>query len=155
MGLEIERKFLVASEAWRDDVHRSVAYRQGYLSRGDGVSVRVRVAGDRANLNLKSATLDIARVEFEYPIPVDDATTLLELAGNVIEKTRYFVDHAGHTWEIDVFEGANAGLVVAEVELGSRDETYTRPRWLGDEVSDDERYYNVYLAEHPYCEWPR
>lgn len=155
MGVEIERKFLVAGEEWRDQANRSVAYRQAYLARDGGVSVRVRIAGKHANLNLKSATLDITRVEFEYEIPLSDAETLVRLAtGNVVEKTRYFVEYSGHTWEIDVFEGANAGLVLAEIELGSVDEPFAHPPWLGMEVSDDERYYNVYLAEHPYRSWP-
>ena len=155
MGVEIERKFLVTGEEWRNHASRSVVYRQAYLGRDGGVSVRVRVAGDHANLNLKSATLGIARVEFEYEIPLEDAATLLRLAtGNAIEKTRYFVDHAGHTWEVDVFEGANAGLVLAEIELDDIEEQFAIPPWIGAEVSDDSRYYNVYLAEHPYCDWP-
>lgn len=155
MGVEIERKFLVTGEQWRDQAGRSIAYRQAYLNRDGGVSVRVRIAGSHANLNLKSATLDIARVEFEYEIPVPDAEVLLSLAtGNVIEKTRHFVGHAGHTWEIDEFGGANTGLVLAEIELDSIDERFAHPPWLGAEVSDDERYYNVYLAENPYSRWP-
>ena len=155
MGVEIERKFLVAGVQWRDRVSRSVVYRQAYLNHDGDVSVRVRTSGDKANLTLKSATLDIARVEFEYAIPLADAETLLRLAtGDVIEKTRHIVRHEGHTWEIDVFEGANAGLVLAEIELGSVDEPFARPPWLGAEVSDDARYYNVYLAEHPFCSWP-
>ena len=155
MGVEIERKFLVEGEQWRDQVSRSARYRQAYLSNSGGVSVRVRIAGEHANLNLKSATLDIARVEFEYEIPLTDAKALLNLAtGNVIAKTRHFVECKGHTWEIDVFEGANAGLVVAEIELNSVDEDFAHPPWLGAEVSDDPRYYNVYLAEHPYSGWP-
>lgn len=154
MGVEIERKFLVAGGQWREQASRSVVYRQAYLNHDGGVSVRVRIAGEKANLNLKSATLDIRRVEFEYEIPLADAESLLDLAtGNVIAKTRYFVEHGDHTWEIDVFEGANAGLVVAELELDSIDEDFGRPPWLGAEVSDDPRYYNVYLAKHPYSEW--
>lgn len=155
MGVEIERKFLVDGEPWQTSASSSARYRQAYLNDSGGVSVRVRIAGEHANLNLKSATLDIDRIEFEYAIPLADAATLLELAtGNVIAKTRYFVEHGDHTWEIDVFEGANAGLVVAEIELDSIDEDFARPPWLGAEVSDDPRYYNVYLAKHPYSAWP-
>ncbi|NND59223.1 MAG: CYTH domain-containing protein [Gammaproteobacteria bacterium] len=153
MAIEIERKFLVATDDWRAEVTGEVVYRQGYLASG-AFSVRVRIAGERANLNLKSATLDISRVEFEYEIPLADAHTLLDRAsGNVIEKTRFFVKRDKLTWEIDVFAGSNAGLVVAEVELDHVDQEIARPDWLGDEVSDDERYYNVYLARHPYTEW--
>ncbi len=155
MAQEIERKFLVVSGDWREAAGRSVLIRQGYLSNTGKSSVRVRIAGDRANLNIKSATIGICRQEFEYAIPVDDAAELLRLSdGAVIEKTRYFVNHAGHLWEVDEFGGANAGLVVAEIELGDIDECFERPSWAGDEVSDDPRYYNVRLALEPYTSWP-
>lgn len=154
MAIEIERKFLVTSTAWQSSAGRSVNYRQGYLSHEGGVSVRVRIAGDRANLNIKSATLGIRRLEFEYSIPLDDAIQLLELAsGSVIEKTRHFVEYQGHTWEIDVFTGANEGLVVAEIELSDEEQQFALPGWAGAEVSDDPRYYNVYLSQHPFATW--
>lgn len=154
MGIEIERKFLVCDDSWRSQVMRSASYRQGYLGDDTAVSVRVRICGDRANLNLKSATLDLRRVEFEYPIPLEDASVLLGYAtGSVVEKTRHFVEFARHTWEIDVFSGANSGLVVAEIELSDENEAFDKPPWLGREVSDDPRYYNVCLARHPYREW--
>lgn len=155
MAQEIERKFLVTSDAWRDQVRSSACYRQGYLSNGGRCSVRVRVAGSEGYLNIKSATLDIVRTEYEYPIPAAEAEEMLDqlCSGLLIEKTRHFVDYGGHVWEIDVFEGENRGLVIAEIELESRDAGFPRPPWAGAEVSDDPRYYNVYLARVPYTQW--
>ena len=159
MAEEIERKFLVKNESWRDHVERHSRMRQGYLndvvSGGKQSSVRVRVAGDKAYLNIKSATLGVYRREYEYAIPVVDANEILnELAEKpLIEKVRYYVRNAAHLWEVDVFEGDNAGLVVAEIELDREDETFELPPWAGEEVSDDPRYYNVRLAKHPYKEW--
>lgn len=155
MATEIERKFLVADQRWREKADAGQRLAQGYLVGGRHASVRVRIEGEQANLNIKSATLGIHRQEFEYPIPLDDARQLLdELCEHpVIEKVRYHVEHAGHTWEIDVFEGDNAGLVVAEIELDHEDELFEHPSWLGPEVSDDVRYYNVNLVKHPYKDW--
>lgn len=154
MATEIERKFLVAGDGWRPLVRRATPYRQAYLNRDGNASVRVRIAGERANLNIKSATRTIERSEYEYDIPLADANELLTLAtGAVVEKTRHWVEVGEHCWEIDVFAGANAGLILAEIELGARDERFERPPWIGAEVSDDERYYNVYLAEHPFTTW--
>jgi adenylate cyclase len=155
MGTEIERKFLVASDQWRAQVRAQCRYRQGYLASDPASSVRVRLAGDQAYLNIKSATLDVTRLEFEYSIPVDDASQLLErlCTRPLIEKIRYFVDYQGFTWEIDVFEGANEGLVVAEIELQSEHQEFPRPAWVGDEVSHDTRYYNVCLVRHPFKDW--
>ncbi|QGU33171.1 CYTH domain-containing protein [Thermochromatium tepidum] len=155
MAIEIERKFLVVGEAWRDQVEDETRLVQGYLTEDAHITVRVRIRGDTAWLSLKGKTQGICRLEFEYPIPIDDAETLLrELAVSpLIEKTRYRVRHAGHLWELDVFAGANAGLVLAELELKDLDETFVRPDWLGAEVSNDPRYFNVNLARHPYCDW--
>lgn len=160
MATEIERKFLVAGDAWRDQTDEGVRYRQGYLTSlapgGEGrASIRVRMQGDAAYLNIKSATLGIRRQEFEYPIPAADAKAMLDdlCVGAVIEKTRYHVTCQDHVWEIDVFHGDNAGLIVAELELADEQEVFTRPEWLGEEVSEDTRYYNVCLAEHPYKDW--
>ncbi|MDD3517432.1 MAG: CYTH domain-containing protein [Chromatiales bacterium] len=155
MGREIERKFLVVSDTWRPQVSRSIPMRQGYLCGDAHSSVRVRIAGDEAHLNIKSATLGIERLEFEYPIPLDDARHMLDALarGALIEKTRHHVRHGDHLWEIDVFEGDNAGLVVAEIELEHEDEPFARPDWLGDEVSHDPRYYNNCLARHPFRDW--
>lgn len=164
MAIEIERKFLVRDDSWRQAADAGTVYRQGYLSRVPGQradadavrsSVRVRSDGARAFLNIKSATLGIRRQEYEYPIPVTDAAAMLAdlCVGAVVEKTRYHVHVGPHVWEIDVFAGANAGLTVAEIELAREDEVFERPPWLGDEVSDDPRYYNVCLAERPYSTW--
>lgn len=154
MATEIERKFLLANDGWRGAVRRRVAYRQAYLNRDGNVSVRVRIAGERANLNIKSATRTIERSEFEYQIPMADAVELLGYAsGAVVEKVRHWVEFEGHTWEIDVFTGANDGLVLAEIELDRADENFSRPPWIGAEVSGDARYYNVYLAGCPFSQW--
>ncbi|HWS02276.1 MAG TPA: CYTH domain-containing protein [Gammaproteobacteria bacterium] len=160
MAIEIERKFLLRNDSWRAAADTGTQYRQGYLCRVTGSeavrsSVRVRTDGECAYLNIKSATLGIRRQEFEYEIPLADAETILAdlCVGTVVEKTRYHVTVGAHVWEIDVFAGANAGLIVAEIELGHEDEAFERPDWLGVEVSDDPRYYNVCLAERPYNGW--
>lgn len=128
--------------------------RQGYLCGNERASVRIRVSGERASLNIKSATLGVERSEFEYPLPVDEALEMLdELAGAVLEKTRHELHHGGHLWEIDEFHGENQGLIVAEVELADAGEGVERADWLGEEVSDDPRYYNSELARHPYSRW--
>lgn len=161
MAIEIERKFLVGGDAWRGEAHAVVAMAQGYLNDvvalaegGQRASVRVRIAGDAAFLNLKSNRLGHTRQEFDYPIPVDDARALLALCvGGLVEKHRHFVRHRGHLWEVDEFIGDNAGLVVAEVELEAADEAFERPAWLGREVTDTPRYYNLALASRPYSQW--
>jgi len=155
VGTEIERKFLVANDAWRG---ASTGQRcvQGYLAFGPPVAVRVRIMAGVATLNVKTATVSIARHEFEYEIPVEDAEALLRTscAGAAIEKTRHCVEYGGKTWEVDVFEGANAGLVVAEIELDTEDEPFARPPWVGAEVSGDPRYLNTSLCQHPFTRWP-
>jgi adenylate cyclase len=155
MAQEIERKFLVTNGQWRDQVRKQEYYRQGYLNDAMQCSIRVRVANDKAFLNIKSATLGIQRTEYEYAIPITDANEILDnfSLGPIIEKTRYFVDIGKHTWEIDVFEGDNEGLVVAEIELADEHESFDKPDWVGEEVSDDPRYYNVCLVKHPYKDW--
>lgn len=161
MGIEIERKFLLANDAWRAKVQRSVAMAQGYINDmqalRDGrqnASVRVRIAGDEAFINLKSRALGHTRQEFDYPIPLADAQALLALCvGGRIEKTRHYVDVDGHLFEIDEFFGDNAGLIVAELELQHADAAYPRPAWLGQEVTDALRYYNLALAERPFAQW--
>ena len=150
MGLEIERKFLVLSEAWRGAVVKSCRLRQGYLAHGESATVRVRTDGHGAWLTIKTPGSGITRPEFEYSIPVDDAVQLLEACGGrVIEKVRHIVPYGQHQWEVDVFSGKNAGLVLAEIELSSEQEKFDRPDWLGTEVSDDPRYYNSSLALNP------
>lgn len=155
MAEEIERKFLVLNDSWRKQVYRQSVMRQGYLSGSDKSSIRVRLADDKAYLNIKSATLGVYRKEYEYEIPVADANELLDqlCQGPLIEKTRYYVKYADHVWEVDVFAGDNAGLIVAEVELAHEQEEFAVPQWAGDEVSGDTRYYNVCLVKHPYKDW--
>ena len=163
MGIEIERKFLVRGDGWRSAAHKVVPMAQGYLndiamvdSGAMQASVRVRIEGDEARLNIKSRELGARRQEFEYPVPVADARALLALSvGGLIDKRRHYVEHAGHLWEVDEFLGDNAGLVVAEIELDHADEAFERPDWLGSEVTDDPRYYNLALASHPYTRWAR
>ncbi len=154
MGHEIERKFLLSSDEWRRGAQGQL-YRQGYLSTDTARTVRVRIVGQRALLTIKGLTRGISRLEFEYEIPLADATRLLdELCHRpLIEKTRYEVGHAGLTWEIDEFHGDNKGLVVAEVELSAEDQHIELPGWVGAEVSGDARYYNANLAQHPYSQW--
>ena len=155
MATEIERKFLVLNDTWRARAAPGVRYRQGYISGSKNASVRVRIEGEVARLNIKSATLDITRREYEYTIPVHDADEMLKHLCDMplIDKRRYHVRHGEHVWEIDVFEGDNAGLVVAEIELSRVDEQFARPDWIGQEVSHDARYYNVCLAQHPFKYW--
>src|SRR5690606_21971878 len=150
MALEIERKFLVTGEGWREAAHAVLPMAQGYLNdvgamdRGEQhASIRVRIQGDEAFLNIKSREIGRSRQEFDYPVPVDEARALLALCvGGVIDKRRHLVRHEGHVWEVDEFLGDNAGLVVAEIELGSPDEAFALPPWAGREVTDEPRYYN-------------
>ena len=162
MPVEIERKFLVTGDGWRAAAHRVIPMAQGYIndqaamdSGAQKASVRVRIQDQEAFLNLKSRELGHTRQEFEYPLPLDDARALLALCvGGLIDKRRHLVQHQGHLWEVDEFLGDNAGLVVAEIELESADEAFAKPDWIGAEVTDDARYYNLALASHPFSEWP-
>jgi adenylate cyclase len=161
VAIEIERKFLLANDGWRAGIERSEPIAQGYLvgaqALRDGTaraSVRARLAGTQAWLNIKAARLGIERAEFEYPIPVDDARDLLAtLCDGVLEKTRHHVRVDGVLFEVDEFAGDNRGLIVAEVELPAVDAPFPRPPWLGREVSTLARYYNVNLIAHPYRQW--
>ena len=153
MGLEIERKFLVVGDDWR--AAPAVPYAQGYLNRDKQRTVRVRIVRDQAWLTVKGANAGATRAEFEYAIPVDDARQLLALCdGPLVRKRRRVIVHAGMTWEIDEFEGDNAGLVVAEIELPSEDAPFEAPPWLGIEVTHDPRYFNSSLATAPFSTWP-
>lgn len=153
MGKEIERKFLVTSDAWREG-SVGVEFRQGYLSRDPGHTVRVRLAGEQGFLTIKGRRRGLTKAEFEYPIPAADAIELLRLCGQpLIEKTRYRVPHGGLVWEVDEFAGANAGLIVAEVELQAENQLFELPPWVGTEVSFDKRYYNSQLGVRPFCTW--
>ena len=151
MPREIERKFLLKNDAWRSQVLASRQMSQGYLASGGNVSIRVRIAGDEAWLNIKAGGFVASRQEYEYPLPLDEARELLALAeGPLVEKTRHYVEQGALTWEIDEFHGDNSGLVVAELELDSEDADFARPPWLGIEVTELRRYYNVCLVKHPY-----
>lgn len=155
MATEIERKFLLVSDAWRQLVVRVETFRQGYLSNNPRASVRVRIANDTATLNIKGMTIGLQRPEYEYTIPLAEAAELLDQLCErpLIEKTRHFVEFGGNLWEIDEFHGDNAGLVVAEVELDSPDQVIMMPTWAGKDVSHVERYYNVRLTQYPYNRW--
>lgn len=154
MGEEIERKFLVSGEAWRQTAE-GTRYRQGFLSTEPERTVRVRVAGPRGSITVKGKNVGARRAEFEYEIPVADAERMLDTLCKrpLIEKVRYVLAVGAHTWEIDVFEGDNAGLVVAEIELRREDEAFERPEWVGDEVTGDPRYFNSNLVANPYRAW--
>ncbi len=154
MGVEIERKFLVKNNLWQTYVNDGTDFKQAYLSSDGLCSVRVRIEGSKANLNIKSATLNIIRQEFEYPIPLNEAEELISLfCPTTVIKKRYKIEHAGKVWELDVFAGENDGLVVAEIELEHADETFDLPPWAGKEVSSEIRYYNTELARHPFSQW--
>ena len=155
MGVEIERKFLVDDESWRGDVTKSIEIRQGYLELRENFSIRLRII-DRAeaNITIKSAWRDRRRDEFEYAIPALDAERMLAWrTGSIIEKTRHLVPAGDLTWEIDVFSGDNAGLIIAEVELRHEDQTVALPSWVGAEVTSDQRYHNATLALRPFKDW--
>lgn len=156
MGTEIERKFLVRDDSWREGAV-GTAYRQGYLSTEVDRNVRIRIIGQRGLLTVKGRASGISRLEFEYEIPLADARKMLdELCSRpLIEKTRFKVEYAGLTWEIDEFAGDNAGLVVAEVELESEDQKVELPPWIDREVSDDPRYLNSNLVTNPFSTWNR
>ncbi|WIJ26725.1 CYTH domain-containing protein [Devosia sp. RR2S18] len=148
MGREIERKFLVSDDSWREGVTESAMLRQGYLSSNAKATVRVRTFDDgRAVVTFKGASSGMSRAEFEYEIPVEDARELMEIAQpHVIEKRRHHVHHGGLLWEVDVFEGKLAGLIMAEVELDSEEQAVALPDWAGKEVTEDDRYFNASLS---------
>ena len=154
MAKEIERKFLVFGDRWRQ-LAEGMEYRQGYLQRQNKRTVRVRIAGDRGFLTIKGETRGVTRLEYEYPIPKDDA---LEMLANLcdhpqIQKKRYHIVHEGFKWDVDEFFGDNAGLIVAEIELRSPTEAFPKPDWIGVEVSGLSRYYNASLVSYPYSQW--
>ena len=154
MGKEIERKFLVVGDAWRQGSTSSI-YRQGYLSTHKERTVRVRIAGAQGILTIKGLTRGATRDEYEYAIPVRDADEMLDQLCEkpIIEKTRYRLTVEGHTFEIDEFHGDNQGLIVAELELPSETAAFPRPSWLGREISDDARYFNSSLVKAPFRTW--
>lgn len=155
MAIEIEKKFLVTNDDWRKLATENALQIQGYFSTSESCSIRIRISENEAHLNIKSATLGITRSEYDYPVPLEDAKEMLQslCIKPLIEKVRYFVPVDNHVWEIDVFSGENEGLVVAEIELTSVNQAIHLPPWIGREVSDDPRYYNVCLVKNPYCNW--
>jgi adenylate cyclase len=155
MAREIERKFLVLNDEWRAAAGPGVRLRQGYLAITPQSVTRVRVHGDdKAFITVKSAEKGVSRDEYEYRIPVEDAVKMLRLcAYPVIDKTRFEVDVAGNTWEVDVFAGDNEGLIVAEIELPSEDTVFEKPSWAGREVTQEDKYFNAALAMRPYKMW--
>jgi len=154
-NIEIERKFLVDAGKWQQaDKPEGILYRQGYLMSEKHCTIRVRIAGGRAFMTIKGASSGISRAEYEYEIPVADASQMLDnLAVSEISKTRFAVPFEGKLWEVDVFLGDNAGLIIAEIELQSEDERFEKPEWVTEEVSSDLRYYNSKLSVNPYKNW--
>jgi CYTH domain-containing protein len=154
MALEIERKFLLAGDSWRG-LAPGVEYRQGYLCATKERSVRVRIAGSKGFLTVKGATVGATRSEYEYAIPFEDARSMLEdlCQQPLIEKKRYTIIHQGFSWEVDEFFGLNQGLIVAEIELETEEQSFERPPWIGEEVTGDPRYYNAALCVAPFSTW--
>lgn len=155
MAIEIERKFLVWSEAWRSHAIGEASIRQAYLASGERSTTRVRIRNnEEATVTIKSKRAELRRLEVEYPISISDAEALLSLRhSGMIEKTRFTVPSGEHVWEVDVFSGDNAGLVIAEIELRHEDERFVRPPWLGPEITGQSQYYNGSLVRLPYCQW--
>ncbi len=154
MGIEIERKFLLTSTSWKQ-LAPGTSYRQGYLNSTKERTVRVRTIDDKGFLTIKGLSVGATRVEYEYEIPVADAERLLDdlCEKPLIEKNRYKINHAGFVWEVDEFFGENMGLMVAEIELESEDQSFEKPEWVGEEVTGDPRYFNSSLIKEPYTQW--
>ena len=153
MALEIERKFLVKEGAWRNE--NGTKYRQGYLNSAKDRTVRVRIIDVNGYLTIKGISRGAARVEYEYEIPGAEAEAMLNdlCEKPLIEKMRYKIEFKGLVWEVDEFLGENQGLIVAEVELESEDQTFTKPEWVREEVTEDPKYFNANLIHHPYSRW--
>ncbi|MES2885765.1 MAG: CYTH domain-containing protein [Pseudomonadota bacterium] len=157
MATEIERKFLVTGDGWRNAAHKAIPMRHGYLAPlGGAASVRVRIEGTQGKLNVKAAKVGMSRAEYEYDVPAAEVEEMLAtLCSGLILKTRHYVTVGAHLWEVDEFEGDNAPLIVAEIELGSESEAFIKPDWIGEEVTQDRRYYNHTLSVTPYAQWPK
>ena len=153
MALEIEKKFKVKDGTWRNE--RGTKYRQGYLNSDKERTVRVRTIDDKGYLTVKGVSRGAVRVEYEYEIPKVEAEAMLDdlCEKPLIEKIRCKIDHKGLVWEVDEFLGENSGLIVAEVELESEDQKFVKPKWIGEEVTGDPRYFNANLIHHPYSKW--
>lgn len=157
MATEIERKFLLKNDSWKTEAGIGKIYHQGYIVSTQEKTVRVRIAGDEGFITIKGSPKEgsFSRSEFEYTIPLLDATEMLNTLCNSgqIEKTRYIINKNNHIWEIDVFTGLNDGLIIAEIELSSESETFELPSWIGEEVTFDKKYANALLVNHPYSAW--
>ncbi len=154
MGLEIGKKFLIKADTWRAGVHTAIEIKQGYLNSEVERIVRVRIFGDKGFLTIKGKNENLTRKEFEYNIPLNEAYSLLGLCEKpLIEKTRHLYLHHGNNWEIDVFKGENEGLIIAEIELSSEDQEFKIPKWIGEEISTDSKYYNSSLIANPFVNW--
>ena len=154
MAIEIERKFLVKKKPF-SIAKRSLKINQGYIINEKSKVIRVREKGDDYFLTIKGNNIGISRLEYDFPISKEDAKELIFhfCKTTLIEKTRHYIEHKGHTWEVDEFHGKNNGLIVAEIELESEDEKFEIPDWVGEEVTQDDRYYNMNLAIHPFTSW--
>jgi CYTH domain-containing protein len=156
MAIEIERKFLVKGEQWRN-LGKGKIYRQGYFPTAQGCTIRVRIIGNEGYLTIKGKTVGNSRAEFEYPIPLSDAQEMLNNLCDrpLIEKTRYKITQDNLIWEVDEFMGENEGLIIAEVELKTEDQKINIPEWIGKEVSGEAKYYNANLVKFPFCQWEK
>lgn len=154
MAIEIERKYLLADETWKTGV-TGMRYTQGYITSENGRTVRVRLAGSTGFITVKGPTVNSRRLEYEYVIPEKDAREMLQslCVKPLIDKYRYKIEYHGFIWEIDEFEGENSGLTLAEIELDSIDQPFDIPPWVGEEVTDNPRYYNASLAKFPFSKW--
>jgi adenylate cyclase len=157
MATEIERKFLLRNDSWKQEADAGTVYHQGYLISTAEKSVRVRIAGNTGYITIKGPKNPggFGCAEYEYEIPVDDTREMLEILCEYgkIEKTRYKIPYGDHVWEIDVFEGENEGLITAEIELQSENELFEKPNWAGEEITHDIRYQNGMLAKQPFTTW--
>ena len=154
MGVEIERKFLLKNDDWKENVDEKIEIKQGYLNSFPERTVRVRIKADKGILTIKGKTINSTRAEYEYEIPLKDAQEMITLCEKpVVEKIRFIVNVNSKIWEIDVFDGENKGLIVAEVELENEDESIELPHWIGKEVTQEAKYYNSNLIKNPFCNW--
>ena len=154
MGIEIERKFLLKNMNWRKLSNEGITIKQGYLNTNHERTCRVRIKGTKGFLTIKGKSINAKRLEFEYEIPKEDAMQLIKLCEEpIIQKIRYELNQNGNTWEIDVFEGENEGLILAEIELNCENETITIPDWIGKEVTNDKKYFNSSLVKIPFSRW--
>jgi len=154
MGKETERKFLVTNRSFEKEAKQIITIVQAYICNQQEKNVRIRIAGEKAFITIKGKTTGFSRHEFEYPVPVDEAREIIDLfCDDTIRKKRYLVHHENHTWEVDVFDGLNEGLILAEIELADEKTTFKKPDWLGREVTGNPDYYNAMLMKKPYKHW--